>query len=141
MSPAVGSAQVLILLIHSLANSILLSGLFSRKVFEESEEQTLHKQCLRTELEGKHEWKGHPSFKVEKGSQVFCAILTRADYACFGILALLEVYCTFLHPFLLPKLSFLPLMLTSVISAVIVLWVWVNLWESCHRQACHLKGV
>ena len=132
---------MLILLVHSLANGILLSGLFSRNLIEEPEEQTLQKQCLRTEVEGKHEWKEHPSFKVDKGIQEFCAMLTRADYACFGILALLEVYCTLLHPFLLPKLSFLPLMLTSVISAVIVLWVWINLWESCYRQACHVKGV
>ena len=136
-----GSAQVLILLTQSLANGILLSGVSSGELLEKLEEQTLQKQSEKMEIEGKHEWKGHPSFKVDKGIHTSRAMSTRADYACFGILALLEIYCTLLHPFLLPKLSFLPLMLTSVISAVIVLWVWVDLCGSCYGQASHLKGI
>ena len=66
-------------------------------------------------------------------------LLTRVDWPCLAVLALLELYCAALHPLVLPGLLFLPLMLTSVLCALGLLWVWVDLWVLCCGRACQRK--
>ena len=67
------------------------------------------------------------------------AIMTKADCIGLGMMALLELYSAVVHRHLLPDLAFLPLMLTSVLCAVGLLWVWLSLWTLCCWQGRQCK--
>ena len=70
----------------------------------------------------------HASKIACKGQVVCAGFLTWADYVGVTVLTMLQVYCTFLHPLILPTFSFWPLLLTSVSCSVALIWVWADLW-------------
>ena len=72
-------------------------------------------------------------------AEVEVPIVTKADCIGLGIMALLEVYNSVVHRHLLPDLEFLPLMLTSTVCAVGLLWVWLSLWMLCCFESRRCK--
>ena len=116
--------QMLVLLTYSLASYIMLEQYISGGASGEfrGEMQPVKMQ--------------HHLYEGDRSS-----LLSHAEYAYFGIAALLEGYCTCLHPFVSSTLSFLPLMLTSVTCALGLLWTWSDLWIVCswHHAPCQEK--
>ena len=104
--------QMLVFLAYSVATCILLDetckGGMSKR--QEEEMPVCEKQKSARRL-SEHTYEG----------QVKCvALLTRADHLGIMFLMLLEVYCTLLHPLLLPGFTFWPLLLTSLSCSVVV---------------------
>ena len=82
---------------------------------------------------------GQPSFEMQrnaKHAQGTPKALARGPMSEDGMYlmmpALLELYSVFLHPSLLPRLPFMPLLLTSVSCSLGLVWVWIDLWIACY---------
>ena len=97
----------------------------------------LEQACTEGILEGQE--KSAPYVEMHTGSahasghthdeKLRCAVLlTRADYMGITVATLLHMYCTLFHPFIMPTFSFWPLLQTSLICAVGLVWVWAELW-------------
>ena len=71
----------------------------------------------------------YASKHLRTGQSIGVGLLTRQDYIGVIVLILLEVYCTVLHPYLLPTFPFWPLLLTSTSLSLGLLWVWSDLWR------------
>ena len=81
---------------------------------------------------------GQPSFEMQRNAEHAQGIpealaggLMWEDDVCLMMLALLELYSVFLHPTLLPRLPFIPLLLTSLFCSLGLVWVWIDLWIAC----------
>ena len=70
----------------------------------------------------------HASGHTHNANMRRAALLTWADYMGIMVASLVQMYCTLLHPFIMPTLSFWPLLQTSLICAVGLVWVWGELW-------------
>ena len=130
LSPSL-SLQILIFSMFLLASCLLLGNGFTS-----SDSEGWQKGELRSKREA---WRGEQEqaglFTQAIGeAETKVVLLTKADCIGLGLMALLELYSTMVHTHLLPNLAFLPLMLTSIVCAVGLLWVWFSLWMSCCWQ-------
>ena len=125
------SLQILIFSMFLLASCLLLGTGFTS-----SDLEGWQKGELRSKREA---WRGAQEqaglFMQAIGeAETKVVLLTKADCIGLGLMVLLELYSTVVHTHLLPHLAFLPLMLTSIVCAVGLLWVWFSLWMSCCWQ-------
>ena len=114
---------MLVFLAYSGASCILLDRTYKGRVSKSPAKET--------PVFEKQKSAEHLSEHTSEGQVSCAALLTRADYLGVIIYVLLEVYCTFLHPLLLPGFTFWPLLQTSLSCSVGLIWVWVDLWTIC----------
>ena len=83
-----------------------------------------------------------PSFEMQRNAkhaqgtrEALARGLMWEDGMCLMMLALLELYSVFLHPTLLPRLPFVPLLLTSTSCSLGLVWVWIDLWIACYYNS------
>lgn len=119
-----------------LASCLLLGNVFTSSASEDWQKGDV--RLKRKAWSGAQKQAGllsQSTWEAEMG----VAIFTKADCIGLGMVAVLELYSTVVHRHLLPDLAFLPLMLTSAVCAVGLLWVWPSLWILCYWQSRQCK--
>ena len=117
---------MLMVLAYLVATCILLEQACTEGVLEGQKRSAPH---LEMQIGSAHQL-GHSNNENVRRA----ALLTWADYMGITVATLLQIYCTLLHPYIMPTYPFWPLLQTSLICAVGLLWVWAELW--IHMLCC-----
>lgn len=112
--------QILVVLAYSVATWILLDQACTAGILECQENGVSDSEMKTSTLRAS----GHS----HSGKVRCAALLTWADCVGVTIGASLQLYCTYLHPYILPAYPFWPLLQTSLACAVGLVWVWGDLW-------------